>query len=98
MRVYLKIHSQGVSKVIAVCDDDLLNKELCENSLRLMISHDFYGGNLIDIEKAIDLLSMSSNFNIVGNNIIRKAIESGIIHKSSIKKIDNVPMAIKMMF
>lgn len=98
MYVYLKIHSQGVSEVVAACDDSLLNKELCEENLRLKISHDFYGGKLIDIDEAIDIISRASNFNIIGDNIIKKAVEYGIIQKSCIKKIDNVPMALRMIF
>ncbi|MCK4281087.1 MAG: DUF424 family protein [Candidatus Lokiarchaeota archaeon] len=98
MQVYLKIHSQGGTEVIAVCDNDLLNKELCEDNFKLKISNDFYGGKLIDIDEAINLLAISSNFNIIGNNIIRKAIKSGIINESIIKKINNIPLALKMIF
>lgn len=98
MQVYLKVHTQGTTEIIAVCDDDLLNKELHEDNFKLKISNDFYGGKLIDIDEAINRLSMTSNFNIIGNNIIRKAIKSGIILESSIKKIDNIPMALKMIF
>ncbi len=98
MYVYLKIHSQGVSEVVAACDDSLFNKELCEQDFRLMISHDFYGGKLVDIDKALDIISKALNFNIIGDNIIKKAVEYGIIDKSCIKKINNVPMALKMVF
>jgi len=98
MYVYLKIHSQGVSEIVAACDDNLLNKELCEQNLRLKISHDFYGEKLIDIDEAIDIISRASNFNIIGDNIIKKAVEYGIVHKLGIKKINNVPMALKMIF
>lgn len=97
MQVYLKIHSQGGTEVIAVCDNDLLNKELCEDNFKLKIYNDFYGGKLIDIDEAINILAISSNFNIIGNNIIRKAIKSGIINESIIKKINNIPLALKMI-
>jgi len=98
LQVYLKIHTQGTTEIIAVCDDELLNKELYEDNFKLKISNDFYGGKLIDIDEAINILSISSNFNIIGNNIVRKAIKSGIVLESNIKKINNIPMALKMIF
>lgn len=97
MQVYLKIHSRGDIEIVAACDDDLLNQELRENELRIKITGDFYGGSLVDIDHAIDVLSDCPSFNIIGKNIISKAINCGIVHKSSIRKINDVPMAIKMV-
>ncbi len=97
MQVYLKIHTQGDIEVIAVCDNDLIEKELCEENLKIKISNHFYRGKLVDIDYAIEILSNCANFNIVGKNIIKKALKYGIIHKSSIRKVNNIPMALKMV-
>jgi hypothetical protein len=98
MRVYLKVHCRNEIETIACCDEDLLNKEFEEGDLRIEISNQFYGGNLVSLEKAITILKGAYYFNIVGECITKKAIKNKIIPKEGIKHICGVPMAMKMMF
>ncbi|TXT54034.1 MAG: hypothetical protein BAJALOKI2v1_820006 [Promethearchaeota archaeon] len=98
MKVYLKTHRRNEIETIACCDEDLLNKEFKEGNLKIEISTQFYGGNLISLEKAITILKSAYYFNIVGEMITNKAIQSNIIPKEGVRKINGVPMAMKMMF
>ncbi len=98
MKVFLKIHNRNEIVTVACCDEELLNKVFKEGNLRLEISNHFFGGSLINLDDAIDILKQASYFNIVGENIITKAIDSQILTKESVRKINNVPMAMKMMF
>jgi hypothetical protein len=98
MKVYLKTHRRNEIETIACCDEDLLNKEFKEGNLKIEISTQFYGGNLISLEKAITILKSAYYFNIVGEMITSKAIQSNIIPKEGVRKINGVPMAMKMMF
>ena len=96
MRVYIKIHVQGELEIIACCDEDLLNQVFKEGTLKIEISHQFFGGKLINLEEAIEILREASYFNIVGENVIKKAIDCKILQHY--KVIAGVPMALKMMF
>ena len=98
MKVFLKIHHRNEIETVACCDEDLLNKVVKEGNLRIEISDYFFGGNLINIDDAINILKQASYFNIVGNGIINKAIDSQVLPKESIRKINGIPMAMKMMF
>lgn len=98
MKVYLKIHRRNEIETIACCDELLLNQIFREGNLRIEISKQFFGGNLLDIHEAIEILKEASYFNIVGENIIKKAIELKLLPKEGIRSINGVPMAIKMMF
>ncbi|MFW9941180.1 MAG: DUF424 domain-containing protein [Candidatus Thorarchaeota archaeon] len=98
MKVYLKIHIRDDCETIACCDEELLNQVFIEGNLKIEISKRFYGGDLLRIEDAIDVLKNASFFNIVGKKIIEKAIECKLLPKEGIKSINGVPMAIKMMF
>ena len=98
MRVYLKVHSTPRFETIACCDEKLLNKVFKQGNLKIEITERFYGGTLMQIEEAIDILLKSSFFNIVGNNIIDLAITHGIVPKEGVQLINGVPMAMKMMF
>jgi len=96
MRVFLKIHVQGELETIACCDEELLNQVFKEGNLKIEISNQFFGGGLIKLEDAIEILRKASYFNIVGENIIKKAIDCKIV--THYKSICGIPMALKMMF
>jgi len=98
MRVYLKVHGSPRFETIACCDERLLNKIVKEGNLRIEITERFYGGTLMGIDQAIEILLRASYFNIVGSNIIDKAIANGIVPKEGVRTINGIPMAIKMMF
>jgi len=85
-------------ETVACCDEDLLNQVFKEGNLRIEISNQFFGGKLIDLEDAISILKESTNFNIVGEKIVEKAINCKILLKECIRIIDGVPIALKMMF
>jgi len=98
MRVYLKIHCRSDIETVACCDEQLLKKVFQEGNLRIEISEHFFGGDLMDLEEAINILKQVSYFNIVGENIIEGAIKCKIVSKEGVQSINGVPMALKMMF
>ncbi len=98
MKVYLKIHRRSDIDTVACCDEGLLNKIVTEGDLRIEISSSFFGGDLLAIDKAIEILREASYFNIVGENITNMALAQKLLSKEGVRKINNVPMAMKMMF
>lgn len=98
MKVFLKIHHRNEIDTVACCDEDLLNKVFKEGNLQIEISDHFFGGNLINLDDAINILKQAPCFNIVGDIIINKAIDSQILPKEGVRKINGIPMAMKMMF
>ena len=98
MKVYIKIHRRNGIEIIACCDEALLNQVFYEGNLKIEISNQFFGGKLITLDDAIDILKQSSYFNIVGENIINKVIDCHILPKEGVRFINGVPMAMKMMF
>jgi len=98
MKVYLKIHVRNDCETIVCCDEDLLNQVYTEGKLRIEISSQFYGGELVNLEEAIFVLKQASFFNIVGENIIEEAIRNKLLSKEGVRFINGVPMALKMMF
>ena len=98
MKVYLKIHRRSDIDTVACCDEALLNQVFTEGNLRIEVSSTFFGGDLLAIDKAIEILREASYFNIVGENITTMAIAQKLLRKEGIRKINNIPMAMKMMF
>jgi len=98
MKVFLKIHFRNEIETIACCDEELLNQVFKEGNLKIEISNRFFGGTLMSLEEAIEILKGASYFNIVGKNIIDRAIDCKILPKEGVRSINGVPMAMKMMF
>lgn len=98
MKVYIKIHKRSGIKTVAICDEHLLDKVFKEGKLRIEVSRQFFGGELIKMEDAIEILKGSSYFNIVGESIVKKAISNKILPEEGVREINGVPMAIKMIF
>ena len=97
MKVYLKVHNNDENETIACCDEELLNQVFRDGNLKIEISNQFFGGKLINLETAIEVLKKASFFNIVGQKIIEKAINCNLFPREGVRSINGVPMAIKMM-
>ena len=97
MKVYIKIHRRNGIETIACCDELLINQIFKEGNLKIEINSQFFGDKLLEIEEAIELLKSASNFNIVGENITQQAITQKILPKEGVRKINGIPMALKMM-
>ena len=98
MKVYLKVHIRDDCVTVACCDEELLNQVFKEESFRMEISNHFFGGKLISLEEAIDILKEASFFNIVGEKITRKAVDCNLLPREGIRLINGIPMAMKMIF
>ncbi len=78
--------------VVAICDKNLLGKTIGKNPT-VFVKKDFYGGELIDDEKALELMKKSNICNLLGKDIINLAIQKKFIIKENIMFIDDVPHA-----
>jgi len=79
--------------LLATCDAELLGKRFKEGEIVFEIREDFYKGPKVSVEEAIALIQQSTIVNMVGKNIVKKAIEKGLIHPEAVLKISGIPHA-----
>jgi hypothetical protein len=79
--------------VVAICDEDLLEKILDFDDVKFHVSKKFYGGELIDEERAEKLLENATIGNLVGKNIISLALKKKYIAEENIILISGIPHA-----
>jgi len=91
--VYANVRRWGQNVLLAVCDADLLGTVLRDGRIVFEVREDFYKGLKISVEEAIDLIDQSTIVNMVGKNIVRKALEKGLVHPQAILKISGIPHA-----
>jgi len=88
---YVKIHDNLKGRVVAICDSDLLGKTLEDENFRIDVSKNFYGGDLADEPKVIQMLEKERNLNLIGKNIVELCIKLGIISKENVIFVNNIP-------
>ena len=79
--------------VVALCDENLLDKVIDKKGIKVKISKNFYGGKLIDEERAVKIMGEATIGNIIGEKIVEIAERNGFISKENIILIDDIPHA-----
>jgi len=94
MRVYVKIFEVSGEFMVAICDENVLGLNVRDDKgLVLNVNEEFYKGQLMSLEEGINILKRATIANIVGENIVKKAVEEGLIHEDSVIYVLGVPHA-----
>lgn len=89
----VKMHRSGGDLLLAAADKELLGKKFKEGPLRLEVLPSFYHGEDADEEILLNRLSICSVANLVGENVIKVAIQAGYIESGCVLTIEGVPHA-----
>jgi hypothetical protein len=93
MDVSVNVIRQGKHVLVAACDLNLLGRTLKFGNVDFKIHQDFYGGSVVSVDEAVNLMKQGSTVNMVGPTIVRRAVKEGLIHPQAILKISGVPHA-----
>ncbi|HVP26866.1 MAG TPA: DUF424 family protein [Candidatus Bathyarchaeia archaeon] len=93
MQVYLNLKKVGKNVLLAMCDADILGRTLCEGKIVFHVKEDFYKGRKVHVDEAILMIENSTIVNMVGKNVVGKAIEKGYVHPEAVLHIEGVPHA-----
>jgi hypothetical protein len=76
-----------------MCDAEILGKTLCEGKIVFQVKEEFYKGTKVSIEEAMAMIENSTIVNMVGANVVKKAVEKGYVHPEAILNIEGIPHA-----
>ena len=93
MEVYAKLSKCGEHVLLAACDAELLGQILRDGKIVFKVGEEFYKGPKIPVEEAMELVEESTVVNMVGPNIVKRAIEKGLVHPAAVLEICGVPHA-----
>jgi hypothetical protein len=79
--------------VVAVCDEELIGKEVMMNGVPVKISKHFYGEKLVDEEITLKMMKKATMGNLMGKKIVELAEKNGFIDKQNIILINEIPHA-----
>jgi hypothetical protein len=96
MAFTLKIHGKDTPReIIAACDSEIIGRTLIdkERDIEFKISEGFYGNERLEWEKVASILINGRNVNLVGNEIIKLAIENDLVDPKNVIEIEGVKHA-----
>ena len=93
MEVYANLQKRGKCVLLAACDAELLGKTLKEGKIVFLINEKVYKGVKTTVEEAVKLMKQCTIVNLVGKNIVEKAIKAGLVHPEAVLLIEGVPHA-----
>jgi hypothetical protein len=83
----------GRNVLLAICDAEIIGKTLREGKIVFCVKEDFYKGARVNIEEAVLMIQNSTIVNMVGKNVVKKAIEHGYVHPDAVLNIQGIPHA-----
>jgi hypothetical protein len=89
----MKIRKIGNHVLLSICDAEILGKTLREGKIVFHVTEEFYKGAEVELEEAIAMIENSTIVNMIGKNIVQKAIEKGYVHPEAILNIEGIPHA-----
>lgn len=92
MMFWSKVFNTRYEIVVAICDEELIEKELGKEP-KVRISKNFYGEKLIDEKLALKMMEKATIGNIIGKNIVGLAEKNGFITKENVIFINGIPHA-----
>lgn len=93
--VYVKVMKVRNEVVVAICDEDILGRmfEDKDKGLKLDVKEGFYRGVKVELRDSIQYIEKATVVNIVGEKVVRLAVEKGLISSSGILWVSGVPHA-----
>lgn len=93
MKCYVKLRKIGNNVLLSICDAEILGRTLREGKIVFQVTEEFYKGEEVDVEEAVSMIETSTIVNMIGKNVVQKAVEKGYVHPEAILNIDGVPHA-----
>jgi hypothetical protein len=89
----MNIKKIGRNTLLAVCDAEILGRTLREGKIVFCVKEEFYKGARVSVEEALSMIENSNIVNMIGRNIVKKAIQKGYVHPEAVLDIEGVPHA-----
>ena len=89
----MNLRKIGRNVLLALCDCEILGRKLREGKIVFHVKEEFYKGAKVSIEEAIEIIENSTIVNMIGKNVVKKAIERGYVHPEAVLNIDGIPHA-----
>jgi len=77
--------------MVDICDLDLVGNKLEEDDLVINLTKEYYQQQIIEQPDAHELLKKCDIANLVGERIVRQALDLKLANQASVRRISGVP-------
>ncbi len=98
MAFAVRIVNYQQSRMLNICDANLVGKTVKESELTLNISKSYFAERIVDQNEAEVLLRKSTIINMVGKETIALSVGIGIGSSKGVKEIDGIPFLLVFKF
>lgn len=89
-QVFLRTYKDVKHTLVAVCDTGILGETFREGKLKLEVKADFYKGVPASIPDALRAIDAADIANLAGNQIVKAAVQEGLVDASAIIRIGGI--------
>lgn len=79
------------ASIVNVCDKELIGRTLVEGKLKMHISKDFFGGELVGEEEATKIIKDSAMISLAGKRSVGIALANKLGSPQAVREIEGVP-------
>lgn len=79
------------ASIVNVCDTELIGRTLVEGKLKMHISTDFFGGELVGEEEATKIIKESTMLSLAGERSVKIALSNKLGSPQAVREIQGVP-------
>ena len=93
--VVMRVHRVRAEVVVAACDADLLGRDLPigEQGRTVKVTSQFYGERRVTREELLFALERATIANLLGERVLRLAVEGGFVSANGTGTLGGVPHA-----
>jgi hypothetical protein len=76
-RVSVKVHETSQYTMVAMCDEELLGREFSQGKIKVRLTHEFFGGLLLDVDspELERVLSRADSITAFGRTCVEKLVK-----------------------
>ena len=89
--MFLRVYKDPKYTLVAACDSNLLGETFREGRLKLEVKPDFYRGVRTTILEALTAIDSADIANLVGETIVKAAVERSLVDPSAVLNVGGVP-------
>lgn len=89
----LKVHRKQGDVLVAICDADLIGKEITTGGSSFEVTEGFYGDESVTPEEAEEILVQATIVNVLGENAVACAVAAGVVREGNVGELGDVPHA-----
>ncbi|MBY9000426.1 MAG: DUF424 domain-containing protein [Candidatus Heimdallarchaeota archaeon] len=81
---FIKIIEQSSQRLVAACDEEIMEMELLSHGVKIRISKSFYGKELVTEKELINEIKRSTSVNVIGSRVVDLLLKYRFIHEDAI--------------